>query len=251
MFKPAPLLFLFFFITGFFFDASYARAQDALQDDDAPSCHSEKFASLEEIPEPLRRLHFRVNGPLEEYVAGHLGFIRKYAEDRIGLTKKDLERKLSNLLKANTKRHATNLMKAYEQNMDGKIDRNELNEFVQHRFHSLSDEERDKKVSRLIQDIFEYDLNADGFVTFPEMLTPNKIGQKIIKDGHKLDPLYLQLDQNGNGALTVVELERSARKAFATVDADCDTLISNDEFQALKTVDRKSQGGETRRRGIH
>jgi Ca2+-binding EF-hand superfamily protein len=85
-------------------------------------------------------------------------------------------------------------------------------------------------VQRKLEEEMARDTDGDKVITLKEMLAP-LAGRRTIWPYEEKREL-LKLDQNGDGRLTVEELEAVVRLAFRQVDADGDGVLSRQEFSA-------------------
>lgn len=126
----------------------------------------------------------------------------------------------------------------YDLNLDGDITMEEVDEYIEiglrrGRFSHYSSL---KRIEKLKKELKRLDLDQDGIVSYKERGTISEHEINKVRASGTLRALwsYLSLDPNGDGVMTVHELETLAQNHFKSVDIDGDKIISSDELLTMK-----------------
>lgn len=189
--------------------------------------------------------NFSPNLAREEYIAGVLRVIRENAEDRITLTQADAERQKKLHREEAVTRQVTQLV-AFDTNHDGFITREEISERLERNYgrqRSIRPDslELSSLIDGQIQSQMKYDRNGDGKISYAEMAILDEKEKSNQYEGRRFNLSdYLVFDANKDGKLTIDELETAARNAFAQVDANGDSIVSNQELAPLEQIKKNS-----------
>lgn len=96
-------------------------------------------------------------------------------------------------------------------------------------------QEGQKATDRREQEFLKFDQNADQSITFQEMIVLPEQSNRRSREFDQYREL-LKSDPDGDGHLTVTEMEGIARKAFAAIDTDGNGEISRREFGLRQDV---------------
>jgi hypothetical protein len=170
----------------------------------------------------------RLGATLEGYVAELLQPLRRLDRSGDGLDADDIAFQQQRRL-AEARASAVAQALLYDLNADQKVDRTEVE----------ASGPTPAEGRRRAQALFDrYDTDNNGVVTLAELSKPEPPSE----DGEtQAARLLLALDPNGDGRLTAAELDALAHAAFAAVDSDGDTVISETESAALEPRRRAAQ----------
>lgn len=191
------------------------------------------YASIEEIPEVLKE-HIRDEFP-EQFIYQMLQYIRKHTENKTVLTKTDIEKVFSEE-EREAKQHQLRQLFPYDGNFDGKISKQEVLSYLEdkNKQRKPSNTENAETIFKKASAIMEADLDKDGIITLQEMTFIKKEDDKKWNLTSERLSALLALEENGDGVLSVGELEKLAWKAFLTADRDGDGALSPNEKDILK-----------------
>lgn len=193
----------------------------------------EVYPDVEEIPDVLKK-GIRQGKFIEQYINSQLNDIRSYARTQLALDQKDIDDFIFRETEFTRKRYVWKILQ-FDNNGDAQITTDELKIGLNASYNN-----REQRINNLDKDVKKYqedkDINKDGIITLKEIMNnwqprdyfdkKNLTGRNI---PYRLSEL-LALDPNNDGKLEAIELEIIARKAFNTVDANNDGILSKDEY---------------------
>lgn len=204
--------------------------------------------TIADAPEisPLLLQHFG-RTTRDRYVESVVKFFRNNARDRSVIDVEHIDREREKAVhRLRTSKLTATL--TYDLNADGQLTVSEIREFlITTSPAGKTPADHERHIAQILNPILAQDFNKDGTITFAEMLEYAKSwseGQKI----SKLDILhrYVELDTDGDGRLTEVEIEALALQAFDHFDADRNGEIDSDEW-ATVTAYRQTRTTRNRR----
>lgn len=192
----------------------------------------EKYEGIGSIPSVL--LNRLQNARYEDqYVAEILSVIYQNTSDEISLTVADIERADQRETIRMRRQQIGNLIQ-YDLNFDGEINKQEIEEGFQLQRAGQGYELNPERISAQVKTLMKHDLDGDGKITYTEMAAIKNDMQRTRqtqRSGQLND--YMAFDENKNGSLSIEELRKAARKAFATIDADGNSIVSSEERAAV------------------
>jgi len=181
------------------------------------------------IPDPLKQTMLMWGGDKATYIAQVKQQIRAYSRDKKGIDAADVT-EMEAVAAAGARAQRIAQILAYDLNGDTVVTRDEIARGVRKRMAGLSEPRQEDMVRQaLVQDG-----NGDGRIELQEIRDNG--GQPGINQdlfGSRLRQL-LDLDPNKDGRVTVEEAADLAEGAWATVDADGDGRLSQDEMNVLR-----------------
>ena len=197
-----------------------------------------KYNSFSEIPRVLR-IQLKKAIYRERYVAHVLTFLRTESENKVFLSEQELLSKEKDAKIRSQKAQVSMLLK-FDNNLDGQVEINEINNTLKSSSSSPESEENKKRRDEYIKRYRTYDLDNDGLITYSEMsiLKENKYKHQA-NDMGSIYRTYLNLDIDGDNILTSNELEQIALKAFSTLDSDNNGILSESEKAIFSNEEKK------------
>lgn len=174
----------------------------------------------ESIPHSLRNsLHPDLN--VEDYVSSILKPIRDYGEGQIVLTQKIVKEREIKLLSQHRAKTIARILAA-DLNNDGEVTLEEAQTFI-----ALGEGERNPE-GRLLE-LMSKDYDNNKVVDYNEM---RDVGRRVPPPFGETFEYLLALSPERNERITIEQLEKIARSAFAAVDQNDDGYISPEELRA-------------------
>jgi Ca2+-binding EF-hand superfamily protein len=212
------------------------------------------YENAEQIPEVLRR-SLRNGVTIEQYLADVERVIRM-TESKTSLTQSDIDERMQRSIRERQRQQLT-MFVDFDINRDGKINPEEIKQFLmQHNHLSPDSPHLTAVVDAEVAKTMKFDVNHDGVVTYEEMSTLLPEEKTNIESNSQCLQMkaYLALDPNHDGTLTIPELDDLARKAFATMDKNGDGILSQDESNprppAQQEVPPSTPSGQRESQGV-
>ncbi|MEZ0259656.1 MAG: hypothetical protein ACAH80_01515 [Alphaproteobacteria bacterium] len=207
------------------------------------------FDDPQDIPDVLKEKLRYGNNFEEQFVSSLLQPIRSIGRDHKSIDREDIERVRKRDLAQRRSQQYVQLLR-FDLDYDGKITGTELRKvFMDEQGENANPESCNDLADRQMK---QHDVDGDGEISLQEMAALPADGRGNDGNGSRENERLLALDTNGDGKLTVEEMETLARKAFATVDGDGDGSISPEESSAFNELRRatrfESAGGSFRDR---
>lgn len=198
-----------------------------------PYYDGETYADYAAIPQALRQ-SLRRSGFIEAYINQTVGFVRRYGEDKNTFTRADMQSLQEKEIKSARNRQFTSLIR-HDENFDAVVTESE----IRHSLKSMDSRRTDDWIDRQARTQMKHDIDGNGEITLREMSTlDEKLRAQASKRSQDKYESYLSLDPNGDGVLTVAELDMLARKAFATIDADGDGILTDDDRRMIANMEK-------------
>uniref|UniRef100_A0A2A4ZAB8 EF-hand domain-containing protein n=1 Tax=OCS116 cluster bacterium TaxID=2030921 RepID=A0A2A4ZAB8_9PROT len=188
------------------------------------------YASFNDIPDSLAKM-IRKGMFQEQYISKVLAVVRQSKLNRNIINQASIDDYKERLILKAVKRQKSTLV-GYDIDLDGFIDKQEIRKSIIEKRPQYGKIKYKKKYDRQFQSMLAYDLDNDGKISYQEMgtLSQTIMQKKLNKSLLKQIQDFLRLDPNDNQIINVVELARLANRAFATIDKDMNTIISDREY---------------------
>lgn len=168
----------------------------------------------------------------EQYISNVLSIVRESKLNRNIINLDGINNYKAQLTQKTINRQKSTLV-VYDTDLDGFIDRQEIRKSIVTRRPKYKKIRYKKNFDKQFQSILNYDLDNDGKISYKEMGTLSQAKSKKALERSRVTKMhdFLRLDPNDSGTINVVELAILANKAFATIDKDMNTIISDKEYE--------------------
>lgn len=183
---------------------------------------------------------FHNNLNRENFVLQNIQRMRGVAANRNFITKEDVERESK--LASHRVRHSQLVEGlAYDLNFDGSVTLAEIHEKFKRedelRKNRPNPGNQDNRRADIIKNLMSLDTNGDDVLSYVEMSAPvsdTKTGRRSHEnDKYDTMSLLMELDLDGDGKVSVDDVQTRSQNVFSSVDLDKDGLLSQEEHRLL------------------
>jgi len=191
------------------------------------------YTRYEDVPQYLREI-LRQQPVREQYIAKILAEFRVHASSIKPLTRSLIDQAVAEKTQNERSNQLQRLIR-FDQDFDTRVTADEIRKSIERQRSSV--EENTGYVDRQVAEIMQLDANKDGVLDYAEMSSLKTLPLGTDHQQQSRVELMLAVDPDGDGALTLDELEAAARSAFSLVDTNHDADLSADEMKAVSQID--------------
>ncbi len=192
------------------------------------------YSSYDEIP-GLFIYRLRTGTTFSEYIKGVESEFLKVNDGRPSFSKQSYQEQQTRDLNKKKNKQILEALK-YDLNIDGVVTEEEATNYFIENNKNLNATYRAQAVEKVMRN----DMDRNKILTREEMgALPARYYELNKGSADNKVAVYLAIDPNNDGILTLEEVKELAEKSFATVDYDENHLLSDKEFKASKAQRRK------------